>query len=109
MAEEILDKSATLQCKHGGSAEPQSSSAHVKIKGKEVILLTDTYSVSGCSHTVPPGVSMPCTTAAWQPGTGSKRVMSKGHPVVLKSSEALCVPNGTGLTVTDTQTRVKAR
>jgi hypothetical protein len=38
--------------------------------------------------------------------TGATRVTSNGQPLLLQDSQAVCVPNGTPVTVAVTQTRV---
>ena len=48
---------------------------------------------------------MPCVTANWV--TAALRVRAGGQPVLLQDSQAVCVPNGTPLTVAMTQLRVK--
>jgi hypothetical protein len=40
--------------------------------------------------------------------TAAIRATSNGQPVLLLDSQAVCVPNGTPLTVVTTQTRVTA-
>ena len=40
--------------------------------------------------------------------TAATRVTSNGQPVLLLDSQAVCVPNGTPLTIAATQTRVTA-
>jgi hypothetical protein len=49
---------------------------------------------------------MPCVTAQWV--TAATRVLVGGVPVLLQDSQAVCVPNGTGVTIAVTQVRVKA-
>jgi hypothetical protein len=48
---------------------------------------------------------MPCVTAQWV--TGALRVRAGGVPVLLQDSQAVCVPNGTGVNILVTQLRVK--
>ena len=54
----------------------------------------------------PPAGNGPCVTAQWLVGT--MRVMSNGQPMVVQSSQAICVPTGTPLMIVMTQTRVSA-
>jgi hypothetical protein len=48
---------------------------------------------------------MPCVTAQWV--VGAARVTVGGAPVLLADSQAVCLPNGTPVTVVVTQMRVK--
>jgi hypothetical protein len=48
---------------------------------------------------------MPCVTAQWI--TAATRVLSGGMPLLLQDSQAVCVPNGTGVNIVATQVRVK--
>jgi hypothetical protein len=50
----------------------------------------------------------PCVIAQWLPPTASLRVKSMGMPVLVESSQAICIPTGTPVIVGATQTRVMA-
>jgi hypothetical protein len=63
------------------------------------------YVVAACPF-APGGVPTPCVTAQWM--VAATRVTSNGQPLVLIDSQAVCVPNGTPLLITSTQTRVTA-
>jgi hypothetical protein len=63
------------------------------------------YVVAGCPF-VPPGGNGPCVTANWL--VGATRVLAGGVPVLVQSSQAICVPTGTPLMIVVTQTRVIA-
>jgi hypothetical protein len=104
MAAYLLTANATVQCVHGGSASPTNRSARVKANGEPIVTQSSTYTVSGCPYTVGP-VYMPCVTAQWT--TAAQRIRAGGEPVLLQDSQATTTPNGTGLTVASTQTRVK--
>lgn len=61
------------------------------------------HAVAGCPM-VTAGAATPCITAQWM--MGATRVTSNGQPVLLMDSQAVCVPNGTPVTIVSTQTRV---
>jgi hypothetical protein len=48
---------------------------------------------------------VPCVLAQWT--VGATRVTSLGSPVLLQDSQAVCLPNGTPVTVSVTQARAK--
>jgi hypothetical protein len=64
-----------------------------------------TYTIAGCPF-VAGTTPMPCVTASWV--MVAARVKSTGIPLVLQDSTAVCIPNGTGLTLIPGQTRVRA-
>lgn len=101
----LLHMGATVLCMHGGQAQPTASSPRVKVSGQAIVTQAAPYSVSGCPFTVPPGTPMPCLTAQWT--TAATRLLADGQPVLLQDSQAVCTPNGTGVNVAATQTRVK--
>jgi len=45
-------------------------------------------------------------TAQWI--TGATRVLAGGQPLLLQDSQAVCMPNGTGVNIVVTQVRAKA-
>lgn len=104
MAGYILTQGVTVQCMHGGQAQPTVTSPRVKIAGQAVVTQSSTYSVSGCPYSYGNSPS-PCVTAQWT--TAATRVKVGGQPVILQDSQASCTPNSTGLNVITTQTRVK--
>lgn len=89
---------------HGGQAQPTAPNPRVLVSGMPVSTLATPYVVAGCPFVSPaPG---PCVSAQWV--VGSTRVLAAGAPLVVQSSQAVCVPTGTGLLVITTQTRVLA-
>jgi hypothetical protein len=100
----LIQQSATVMCVHGGQAMPVTPNPAVTLGGMPTCLLSDPWVVSGCSG-VPPSVP-PCVTAQWIVGT--TRVTSKGQPLLVQSSQAICTPAGTPLLTLVTQTRVIA-
>lgn len=101
----ILHQGATVMCLHGGQATPSSPNPRVKLGGQMVVTQPTMYSVSGCSMPPPSAGNGPCVTGQFI--TGAVRVRVGGMPVLLQDSQAICVPTGTGLTITVTQMRVK--
>ena len=71
--------------------------------GQPIITQPTVYTVAACPF-MAGNVPMPCLTAQWM--TGATRVISNGMPVLLLDSQATCMPNGTPLMITVTQTRV---
>lgn len=106
MANYILDSSATVQCMHAGQAQPVATNPRVKISGQPIVTQTNSYTVSGCTMPSPSAGNGPCVSAQWT--SAATRVKAGGTPVLTKDSQAVCVPTGTGLTIINTQTRVKA-
>jgi hypothetical protein len=101
----LLDTSATVLCAHGGQASATMPSTRVRVAGQPATTISAPHSVAACPFTV--GVSpMPCVVAQWT--VGATRVRSLGAPVLLQDAQAVCAPNGTPVTVSVSQTRVKA-
>jgi hypothetical protein len=100
----LLTQDATVQCLHAGQAQPTAMSAQVKINGQSVITQSSTYTISACSFMQGTKPS-PCMTAQWT--SAATRVKAGGVPVLLSDSQATCIPNGTGVTIVMTQTKVK--
>ncbi|RXH56516.1 hypothetical protein GRAN_3373 [Granulicella sibirica] len=78
------------------------------VSGQSTVLISGPYAVAGCTLPPPIVANGPCVTATWIPPSGSTRVLSNGQPLVVLSSQALCVPSGTPLIISVTQTRVTA-
>jgi len=101
----ILHQGAVVQCTHGGQAQPSSTSPKVTVGGMAIVLQPSPHTVSGCPFNVS-GSPSPCVSANWT--TAATKVTSNGMPVLLLDSQATCVPNGTPVMISSTQTRVKA-
>jgi hypothetical protein len=102
----LLTEGATVLCQHSGQAKPTVTSLRVKISGQAIVTQSCTYTVSACPYQVGSAKS-PCVAAQW---TGAAtRVKADGVPVLLKDSQATCTPNGTGVNILMTQTRVKGK
>jgi hypothetical protein len=100
----LLHQGATVLCLHGGQAQLTAPNPRVKVGGQPVVTQPAPHTVAGCPFNVS-GAPSPCVTAQWV--TGATRVRAGGQPVLLQDSQAVCAPNGTGITVAMTQTRVR--
>jgi hypothetical protein len=100
----LLHVGATVQCAHGGQAQPTLPNPRVKVMGQPIVMQPAPYVIAGCALP-PPLANGPCLTAQWV--MGATRVKANGLPVLLQDSQALCVPSGTPLIIGMTQVRVK--
>jgi hypothetical protein len=101
----VVHFGATVNCMHGGLAQPRVLSPRVLVSGQHVVMVSTPYDVMpscGLASTSTP----PCLTAQWT--TGATRVFASGSPVIIQTSQAVCTPTGQGLVVLTTQTRVTA-
>jgi hypothetical protein len=101
----VLHVGATVQCAHGGQAQPTVPMPRVKVMGQPVTTQLP-YAIAGCANPPPPAQVGPCVTATWL--TAAMRVKAMGQPLLLQDSQSTCVPTGTPLMIAVTQTRVKA-
>lgn len=101
----LLHQGATVLCIHGGQAQATAPNPRVRVGGQPVVTLAAPHVVAGCPFTTPAGNPLPCVTAQWV--SGATRVLAGGVPVLLQDSQAVCVPNGTGVQVVAVQPRVK--
>lgn len=102
----LLHQGATVFCLHGGQAQATVPNPRVKVSSQMTVQQTNPWSVAGCPF-VAGTTPMPCVTAQWV--TAATRVRSGGLPLLLQDSQAVCVPNGTGVNIVVTQFRVKAQ
>ena len=100
----LLHLGATVMCSHAGQATPVAANPRVLVSGQPTVVLSGMYAVVGCTLPPPPGANGPCVTAQYT--TSATRVFSNGVPLLLIDSMAICVPTGTPLIATVTQTRV---
>ena len=100
----LLHQGASVLCMHGGQAQPTVPNPRVTVSGQPVTTQPAPYAVAGCPF-APGGVPVPCVTAQWV--TAATRVLAGGMPVLLQDSQAVCVPNGTGVNILLTQVRVR--
>ena len=99
----LLHVGATVLCAHGGQAQATTPNPRVTVAGMPTVTMAAPHAVAGCPM-VTAGAATPCITAQWM--MGATRVTSNGQPVLLMDSQAVCVPNGTPVTIVSTQTRV---
>lgn len=104
----ILHQGAQVQCSHLGTAQPVAVSPNVKVSGQPIVVATAQYSIAGCGMPPPAAGNGPCATATFIPPTAATRVTSNGQPVLLNTSQSVCVPTGTPLVIMSTQTKVSA-
>jgi hypothetical protein len=95
----LLDQSASVLCIHGGRAQATAPNPRVRVGGQPVVTQPIPHTIVGC----PSNVS--CVTAQWI--TAAIRVRAGGMPVLLRDSQAVCIPNGTPVNIVVTQVRVK--
>ncbi len=100
----LLHIGATVMCAHAGQATPTMPNPRVLVSGQPTVTLSSMYAVAGCTLPPPPGANGPCVTAQYV--TSAVRVLSNGVPLLLIDSQAVCVPTGTPLIASVTQTRV---
>jgi hypothetical protein len=100
----LVHVGATVLCSHAGQAQPTVPNPRVSVSGQPTVAMTSPYVVAGCAFPPPPVANGPCITGQFV--TGSVRITSNGQPLLLLDSQALCVPTGTPLLITVTQTRV---
>jgi hypothetical protein len=102
----LLHQGATVSCIHAGRAQCTVPNPRVKVSGQKTVLKPNSWTVTGCPFMAGP-VPMPCVTAQWV--TAATRVRSGGMSLLLRGSQAICAPNGTGVQIVATQVRVKAQ
>ena len=109
MAGHALTKSATMLCPHGGQV--QAVPSNTRAKGDDYLLTqADTFTISGCSFTIPPGSPSPCMQVQWL--VADTRVKA-GSATLSESSTGLCisaasVPQGK-VSIVVTQQRVSTQ
>ena len=102
----LLHQGAAVLCMHSGQAQATVPNPRVKVSGQMTVQQPNPWMVAACPFVS--GVNpLPCVTAQWS--TGATRVKSGGMPLLLQDSQAVCVPNGTGVNIVVTQTRVRAQ
>jgi hypothetical protein len=103
----VLHEGATILCAHQGRAEPMAPARNVTVGGRPVVVQNVPHTISACPFTTPGGTPQPCVSARWT--TGATRVRVNGERLLLQDSRATCPPNGTPVTVSRTQMRVRGR
>jgi hypothetical protein len=101
----LLNATSTVICAHGGQAQPTVPSPRVRVMGVPVTTQGPPYAIAGCANPPPPVNVGPCILGNWV--TAALRVKASGMPVLLQSSQAICIPTGTPLVVVVANARVK--
>jgi hypothetical protein len=86
-------------------AQATAPNPRVLASGVPVVTMAAPHVVAGCIFNIA-GAPSPCITANWV--VGAVRVLATGMPVLVQTSQAICVPNGTPVIITVTQPRVIA-
>src|SRR5690242_11332459 len=102
----VLHAGATILCLHGGQAQPTAPFTRVRVGGQPIVVQPVPHTVVGCPFNAG-GAASPCVAAQWI--SAAARLMAGGQPVLLQDSQAVCAPNGTGVTVLSTQARVRGQ
>jgi hypothetical protein len=102
----LLHVGATVTCALGGQAQATVPNPRVTVSGQPTVTQTAPWAIAGCAFPPPPAGNGPCVTAQWI--TGSLRVTSMGQPLLLISSQGICVPTGTPALPIMAQARVTA-
>jgi hypothetical protein len=102
----LLHQGATVLCLHSGQAQATVPNQSVKVSGQQTVQQANPWTISACPFSTAAG-PQPCVTAQWT--SAATRVKSGGQPLLLQDSQATCTPNGTGVNIVTTQTRVKAQ
>jgi len=102
----LLHVGAQVICSHAGQAQPIVPNPRVTVSGQPTVFMAMPYLVTGCTLPTPPAANGPCLIALWTSGT--TRVTSNGLPLLVLSSQSICLLPGTPLKIIATQTRVSA-
>ena len=105
----FLTTSSSMMCPHGGSVSATSSNSVAKADGAFILRGGDTFTISGCSFTLPSGTPHPCVSVQWL----TTALMNKpsSDNALTSDSQGLClaadsVPQGS-VQITNTQQKVK--
>jgi hypothetical protein len=102
----LLTTSATVTCAHQGQAQAGGPAVRVRLGGSPAVYLSPPWTIAGCTFPPPNAGNGPCVTGTFTSGT--IRVTSNKQPLAIQQAPGQCVPTGTPLTVSRTQTRVRA-
>jgi hypothetical protein len=99
----LLTVASVINCAHGAPAQATVPNARVLLGGQPVVTMAAPHVIAACPFNIS-GAPSPCVMANWV--VGAVRVLAGGMPVLLQSSQAVCVPNGTPVIISATQPRV---
>lgn len=102
----VVEKTAIISCLHQGACTTEIVADRVLLSGSPALLKTSEMTVSGCTLPPPTANNGPDATASWL--VGATRVKSNGVALLLSDAKAQCKTSGLGVTIKQTQKRVKA-
>lgn len=109
MSGNALTASSTMQCPHGGQVQASPSNSRAKSDGY-LLTSADTFTISGCSFTLPSGTPSPCVSVQWLVAdlrvTAGSATLSEGDSGLCMS--AANVPQGP-VSVVNTQRKVSTQ
>lgn len=100
----VLHLGATVQCSHGGTAQPTAPNPRVTLGGQPVVTLSCPYVVAGCALTASTGPF--CASGQWL--SGALRVTAGGQPLAIAGGSSTCAATGNPMLPVSFQTRVTA-
>jgi hypothetical protein len=103
----LLHLGAMVKCAHGGDAKPTAPNPRVMVDHQPVATMGAPWVVAGCAMPPPIAGNGPCVTAMFT--TPATRVFVDKKPVLLMDAQAVCVPTGTPVLTTKTQTKVMGK
>ena len=89
MPTNLLNRSSSLMCPHGGTVQIVSSNTRAKAGGDYIVRAGDMFTIVGCSFTLPNGTAHPCVRVDWL--THALRSEVGGDTPLTQSSTGLCL------------------
>ena len=102
----LLHAGSILRCSHSGEATSVTPNPRMTVSGKPILPQNSEFLITGCALAETGPAVGRCETARFI--TAASRVKASGVPVLLHTSQGVCMPTGTPLHVIQTQTRVTA-
>ena len=100
---------AQMTCSHAGKVQFVTTNPRVTLSGQAVPMIVSPFVVAGCAMPPPPMGNGPDTAGTWIPISGTVRVSSMMMPLVVQSTQSICLITGApGKIVEAGQTRVSA-
>jgi len=84
----FLTTESTMTCPHGGQVTAISSNVQVQAGDAYVLRATDTFTIAGCSFSVPGIGPSPCLQVQWITEAEENSV---GGNVLTEDSQAMCI------------------
>lgn len=103
-----LTTASQLKCPHGGTVSISTSNMTTDADGSKIARVSDTFTIAGCSFTLPGPKPSPCMKVQWI--VPDVRVRVGGNPTLSTTSVGLClsadsIPQGP-VTISSTQSKV---